>query len=291
MYLYTWINHPYYDANISIVLLKNGIYWVCSIPLSMLVPYTILVIPYWYSASWVFGRYEYDDLETVIHVFTSIRPRLPVYFIFVAVCVCLSICKYVYQSRACPRDNSSLVQARISRYEPELQTPWLRSLNFTVKSIIKVSAFCCSLSYGVIVSCSDHFSGNMFLSLETLPPHHLHEDICCVSGWNWGLAWDGGAYISLWEAFSSNSRWGWLTPAISAGVCLVNQSSITHFQEREHSLALYVYLLFKCHKATEGISAFNIDFVWFITLRRLSTRIKPIDLADVVMIYGYTFGR
>ena len=86
MYLYTWINHPYFQANISFVLLKNGIYWVCSIPLSMLVPYTILVIPYWYSASWVFGRYEYGDLERIY-----VNKATPASLFYFCGRVCLSV--------------------------------------------------------------------------------------------------------------------------------------------------------------------------------------------------------
>ena len=35
--------------------------------------------------------------------------------------VCVSVCVYVYQSRACPHDNSSPIQARITKFGPQMQ--------------------------------------------------------------------------------------------------------------------------------------------------------------------------
>ena len=39
----------------------------------------------------------------------------------VCVCVCLSVCPYVCQSLACPRDNSGPVQATIAKFGPKMQ--------------------------------------------------------------------------------------------------------------------------------------------------------------------------
>ena len=38
----------------------------------------------------------------------------------VVACVCLSVCPSVCQSRVCPRDNSSPVSARITKFRPEM---------------------------------------------------------------------------------------------------------------------------------------------------------------------------
>ena len=67
----------------------------------------------------------------------------------VFVCTCQSVC----QSLACPRDNSGLVQARITKFETKVQNnsvkipivlwndlPWPARLNFTLKS--KFALFC-----------------------------------------------------------------------------------------------------------------------------------------------------
>ena len=44
--------------------------------------------------------------------------------------VYLSVCLCVYQSLACPHDNSSAVQARITKFENRCKKPWLRCLLF-----------------------------------------------------------------------------------------------------------------------------------------------------------------
>ena len=63
------------------------------------------------------------------------------------VCVCLSVCLSVCQSRVCPRDNSSPVQARIAKFRAQMQNtlvkvpivlwgdrPWPSMSNLTWKS-------------------------------------------------------------------------------------------------------------------------------------------------------------
>ena len=63
------------------------------------------------------------------------------------VCVCVSVCLSVCQSRVCPRDNSSLVQARITKFGAQMQNtlvkvpivlwgdrPWPSRSNLTWKS-------------------------------------------------------------------------------------------------------------------------------------------------------------
>ena len=65
----------------------------------------------------------------------------------VCVCVCLSVCLCVCQSRVCPRDNSSPVQARITKFGAQMQNtlvkvlivlwgdrPWPPMSNLTCKS-------------------------------------------------------------------------------------------------------------------------------------------------------------
>ena len=53
----------------------------------------------------------------------------------VCLCVCVSVCPCMYQSQACPHDNSPLVQARITKFGTKLQRPCLRSLLFCGWSI------------------------------------------------------------------------------------------------------------------------------------------------------------
>ena len=49
----------------------------------------------------------------------------------VVACVCVCVCPCVRQSCACPHDNSSTVQARITKFGPVMcKRPWLRSLLF-----------------------------------------------------------------------------------------------------------------------------------------------------------------
>ena len=65
----------------------------------------------------------------------------------VIACVCGSVCVCVYQSLACPGDNSTLIQARITKFWPEMQNtlvwvpivlgddrPWPSRSNLTSKS-------------------------------------------------------------------------------------------------------------------------------------------------------------
>ena len=63
------------------------------------------------------------------------------------VCVSVCVCVFVYQSRACPPDNSWPIQARITKFEPDMQNtlvevpivfgddrPWSSRSNLTWKS-------------------------------------------------------------------------------------------------------------------------------------------------------------
>ena len=72
--------------------------------------------------------------------------------------VCVSVC--VYQSRACPHDNSSPIQARITKFGPEMQNtlvwvpivfgndrPWSSRSNLTWKS-----------NFTPFWACSHHYS-------------------------------------------------------------------------------------------------------------------------------------
>ena len=46
----------------------------------------------------------------------------------VCVCVCLYVCLSVCQSRVCPRDNSSPVQARITKFGAQMQNTLVKIL-------------------------------------------------------------------------------------------------------------------------------------------------------------------
>ena len=80
----------------------------------------------------------------------------------VIACVCGSVCPCVcvYQSRACPHDNSSPIQARITKFGPEMQNtlvwipivfwddrPWSSRSNLTWKS-----------NFTPFWDCSHHYS-------------------------------------------------------------------------------------------------------------------------------------
>ena len=65
------------------------------------------------------------QLHLFSHIFTQgqFRPSG-----IVIACVCVSVHECVYQSLGCPHDNSSAVEARITKFGPEMQAPCLGCL-------------------------------------------------------------------------------------------------------------------------------------------------------------------
>ena len=100
----------------------------------------------------------------------------------VIACVCGSVCVCVYQSRACPHDNSSPIQARITKFGPEMQNTlvwvpivfgddrlWSSRSNLTWKSNF-TSFWACSHHYSSAIQARiTKFGPKMHLSTVKIP--------------------------------------------------------------------------------------------------------------------------
>ena len=109
--------------------------------------------------------------------------------------LCVRVCVCVWQSRACPRDNSSPIQARITKFGPEMQNtlvwvlivfgddrPWSSRSNLTWKSNF-TSFWACSHHYSSAIQARiTKFGPKMHLSTVKIPT-------------NFGLDW-------LWSSLS-----------------------------------------------------------------------------------------
>ena len=101
--------------------------------------------------------------------------------------VCVSVCVCVHQSRACPDDNSSPIQARITKFRPEMQNtlvwvpivfgddrPWSSRSNLTWKS-----------NFTSFWTCSHHYSSALQSRITKFGPKmHLSTDKISI---NFGL--------------------------------------------------------------------------------------------------------
>ena len=100
----------------------------------------------------------------------------------VGLCVCVCMC--VYQSRACPLDNSSPSQARITKFRPEMQNtlvwvpivfgddrPWSSRSNLIWKSNF-TSFWACSHHYSSVIQARiSKFGPKMHLSTVKIPTY------------------------------------------------------------------------------------------------------------------------
>ena len=115
----------------------------------------------------------------------------------VIACVCGSVCPCVcvYQSRACPDDNSSPIRARITKFGPEMQNtlvwvpsvfgddqPWSSRSNLTWKS-----------NFTSFWACSHHYSSAIQARITKFGPK-MHLSIVKIPT-NFGLDW-------LWSSLS-----------------------------------------------------------------------------------------
>ena len=104
-------------------------------------------------------------------------------------CRCLCLCVCVYQSLACPHDNSSPVQARITKFGPEKQDtlvkipfvlggnwPWPSRSNLTSKS--KLTPFW---------ACPNYYSPPILVRISKFGPQ-IHFSTVKIP-LNWGLDW------------------------------------------------------------------------------------------------------
>ena len=96
-------------------------------------------------------------------------------------CVSFSVCG-VYQSRACPHDNSSLIQARITKFGPEMQNtlvevpivlgddrPWPSRSNLTWKSNFTSFWACLHHNSSAVQTGITKFGPEMHLSTVKIP--------------------------------------------------------------------------------------------------------------------------
>ena len=106
-----------------------------------------------------------------------------------SVCPCVCMCVCVYQSRACPHDNSSPIQARITKFGPEMQNtlvwvpivlgddrPWSSRSNLTWKS-----------NFTPFWACSHHYSSAIQARITKFGPK-MHLSTVKVPT-NFGLDW------------------------------------------------------------------------------------------------------
>ena len=134
-------------------------------------------------------------------------------------CVCLSMCScvrvWVYQSRACPLDNSPLVQARITKFRTKVQKtlvkvpivfgddgPWPSRSNLTWKSNFTSFWACPPHNSSAIQDRITKFGPKMHLSTVNIP-------------FNFGLDW-------FWSSpsFSPEASFGLRVLSSPASVCL-----------------------------------------------------------------------
>ena len=80
-------------------------------------------LPHWATYTWHWCVNILSDARLAFAHCRCIR-------VCVCLCLCVRVCvrPCVCQSRACPHDNSSSMQARIIEFGQRLKTPWLRSL-------------------------------------------------------------------------------------------------------------------------------------------------------------------
>ena len=111
--------------------------------------------------------------------------------VIVIACVCGSVCPCVcvYQSRACPHDNSSPIQARNTKFGPEMQNtlvwvpivfgddrPWSSRSNLTWKS-----------NFTPFWACSHHYSSAIQARITKFGPK-MHLSTVKIPT-NFGLDW------------------------------------------------------------------------------------------------------
>ena len=101
----------------------------------------------------------------------------------------VGLCVCVYQSRACPHDNSSPIQARITKFGPEMQNtlvwvpfvfgddrPWSSRSNLTWKS-----------NFAPFWACSHHYSSAIQARITKFGPK-MHLNTVKIPT-NFGLDW------------------------------------------------------------------------------------------------------
>ena len=100
----------------------------------------------------------------------------------VCVCVCVSVCLSVCQSRVCPRDNSSPVQTRITKFGAQMQNtlvkvpivlwgdrPWTSRSNLTWKSNFTSFWACPDDNLSFVQARVTKFGPKMHLSTVKIP--------------------------------------------------------------------------------------------------------------------------
>ena len=122
-----------------------------------------------------------DQSDLVTMLFTR-GQFWPSGIVITCVCGSVCVCMCVYQSRACPLDNSSSSQARITKFGPEMQNtlvwvpivfgddrPWSSRSNLTWKSNF-TSFWACSHHYSSAIQARiSKFGPKMHLSTVKIP--------------------------------------------------------------------------------------------------------------------------
>ena len=132
----------------------------------------------------------------------------------------LWVCVCVYQSRACPHDNSSPIQARITKFGPEMQNtlvwvpivfgddrPWSSRSNLTWKS-----------NFAPFWACSHHYSSAIQARITKFGPK-MHLSIVKIPT-NFGLDW-------FWSSLSFSILKPIFLPNLFAPFCIYLVRSVT----------------------------------------------------------------
>ena len=122
------------------------------------------------------------NINKHLHLLPEASFGLRVLSLPASVCVCLSVCLSVCQSRVCPRDNSSPVQVRISKFEAQMQNtlvkvpivlwgdpPWPSRSNLTWKSNFTSFWACPDDNLLSVQARVTKFGPKMHLSMVKIP--------------------------------------------------------------------------------------------------------------------------
>ena len=128
------------------------------------------------------SHYQVPHCIRVFFHFVTRGQFWPSGIVITCVCGSVCVCMCVYQSRACPLDNSSPSQARITKFGPEMQNtlvwvpivfgddrPWSSRSNLTWKSNF-TSFWACSHHYSSAIQARiSKFGPKMHLSTVKIP--------------------------------------------------------------------------------------------------------------------------
>ena len=176
--------------------------------------------------------------------------------------VCLSVCLSVCQSRVCPRDNSSPVQARITKFGAQMQNtlvkvpivlwgdrPWPSRSNLTWKSNFTSFWACPDDNLSSVQARVTKFGPKMHLSMVKIP-----IDLGVDQPWSSGsILTQNSNFIPFWACLQDN-----LSPV---------QARITKFGPEIHFSTVKTHVDFGLDKHSASISFLIVKAIFLTYLR------------------------